>query len=440
MLRQRVNMSGSGFKRWMDWGARAYRALDQIRERGAVTRYSVATLCVVLAFLLQRSFSPVFHHRVAFTFFVTSALVAAWCGGIGPGIYTLVTGFLVADYFFVEPIGSFGKYGKMEWALLIGNAVPAILGVILFESLHRFRAQLAARTANLEEEMVRRIAAEDELREAQSKLRDYALDLEEAVRERTSELNEAVKFLERFCYTIAHDLRAPTRALTGFVNVLEQELPGELSEDARLAARQIRSSAQRMDKLILDLLDYGYISHVPLRCEKVPLQTAVASALHGLRGDLESSHAIVRTAPLSHDAWADVQLLQRALTAIIANALQFSKPNEPPRIHIWGEGRGGTVRLWIRDEGIGVPQEYREKIFGAFQTLAAPDAEHRGIGLAIVRKCIERMRGRVNVESTPGNGAAFWIELPLHLTNLPAHRRPEELGKNHPRSQSVTQC
>lgn len=430
-------MSGTGFRRWLNWGSRAYRALDRIRERGAVIRYSVATLCVVLAFLLQHSFDPVFHHRVAFTFFVTSALVAAWCGGIGPGIFTLVTGFLVADYFFVEPIGSFGKYGEMEWALLIGNAVPAILGVILFESLHRFRARLAARTARLEEEMVRRRAAEDELRRAQSKLRDYALDLEAAVRERTSELNEAVKFLERFCYTIAHDLRAPTRALTGFVNVLEQELPGELSEDARLAARQIRSSAQRMDKLILDLLDYGYISHVPLHCEKVSLQTAVASALHGLRGDLESSHAVVRANPLSHDAWADVQLLQRVLAAIIANAIQFSKPNEPPKIHIWSEERGEAVRLWICDDGIGVPSEYQEKIFGAFQTLAAPDSEHRGIGLAIVRKCIERMRGRVNVESTPGNGAAFWVELPLHLTYQTVHHRPEELGKDHPRNEAL---
>jgi signal transduction histidine kinase len=187
-----------------------------------------------------------------------------------------------------------------------------------------------------------------------------------------------------------------------------------------------------MDKLILDLLDYGHISHMSLHFESVSLQKAVARTLRDLHAAIESSHAVVQVDALPDDVRADFQLLQRVLASIIANALQFPKPNEPPRIRIWSEERGGTVRLWVRDEGIGIPPEYQEKVFGPFQTLAAPHPEHTGIGLAIVRKCIERMRGRVGVESKPGSGAAFWIELPLHVTHRSVQHHPEGLDKESP--------
>src|SRR6185295_19362692 len=156
----------------------------------------------------------------------------------------------------IPPLYSLGKYGRIEWALFIGNAVPGVLGILLFESLHRIRVRLAAKTASLEQEIARREEAEQQLRAAQQQLREYALNLENAVRERTSELNEAVGFLEKFCYTIAHDLRAPVRAITGFVNVLGEELPHGLTGPAQQSASRIIAATRRMDKLISDLLEY----------------------------------------------------------------------------------------------------------------------------------------------------------------------------------------
>ena len=401
-------------KRFLDLASPTYRAIEQVRERSAVVRYLAAMLCVGLALALQYSLDPIFHDRIAFTFFITSTLLAAWCGGVGPAVCALVAGFLIADYFFIPPVGSIGKYGKIEWTLLVGNAVPAVVGIFLFELLHRARVRLAARTADLEREVTHRLKAEDELRAAQQKLRDHALDLEFMVHERTGDLNEAVNFLERFCYSIAHDLRAPARALTGFANILEEELPGQVSSEARFALGQIRLSARRMDKLILDLLDYGHISHSPLHIENIPVQAAVASAVDSLGDTIKLTRATVQVGDMPQEVGVDAGLLQRAIGSILANALRFSRPGQPPTVHIRTEERGETVRLWIQDEGIGISPAYREKIFAPFQTLSAFDIEHTGIGLAIVRKCVERLRGRVGVESELGSGAASWIELPLH--------------------------
>lgn len=406
-------MKPVAFRRMRGLGSRAYRSQERIREHSVIVRYSAALPCVALALALQYSLDPVFHHRIAFTFFVTSALLAAWCGGVGPGALALVAGFLIADYFFVPPVGSIGKYGRIEWALLVGNAVPGVVGIFLFELLHRGRVRLAARTTHLEKEVTQRLKAETELRVAQRKLRDHALELETAVRERTRDLNESIIFLERFCYSIAHDLRAPARALIGFANVLEEEARGQLSEEAQFAVGQIRSSARRMDKLILALLDYGHISHAPLRIESISMQKVVEAAAHKLRETLRLNRAILQVEEMPQNVYADTGLLQRAIELILSNALQFSKPDQPPAIRIRTEEHDEIVRLWIEDEGIGISPEYREKIFGPFQTLAAPHPEHTGIGLAIVRKCVERMRGRVGVESELNRGAAFWIELPL---------------------------
>jgi signal transduction histidine kinase len=339
----------------------------------------------------------------------------------------LLAGFLLADYFFIPPLYSIGKYGQIEWALLIGNAIPAIIGILLFESLRRIRVRLAAKTARLEQEVTLRKEAEKQLRAAQEQLREYALNPEKAVRERTSELNEAVGFLEKFCYTIAHDLRAPVRAITGFVNILNDELPQQLSGDAQMSAARLIAATRRMDKLIMDLLEYGHLSHVPQKSVTLSLDRVVGQTLSELGHAIDISKAAVEiTAPLG-GAWADAHLLQQAVLQLIQNALQFTKPNEPPRIRVWTEQRHSMVRLWIADQGIGIPREYQENIFGPFQTLSAPQVDRTGIGLAIVSKAAERMHAFVGVDSEPGRGSSFWLDLPRQSSEAQVHSRPPEL-------------
>jgi signal transduction histidine kinase len=413
---------------------RLWEVHDVLRSR-FYWRYLMAVVWLVLCYLLERSFNPVLHGRLAFTFFVTSALLAAWSGGWDAGLFALVGGFLMADYFFVPPVGSIGKYGQIEWVLLIGNAVPAFIGILLFEGVYRARVRLANKTRRLEEEAVRRAEAEMQLRAAQKQLAEYALDLEAAVQERTADLKTSVAFLESFCYTIAHDLRAPLRAMNGFVNVLTEELPRELPSDAATAARRISEAARRMDKLILDLLEYGRISHVPLKFQNVRLDQLVNGVVSDLREIVQRTRATIEIDSSLGTVWSDPDLLRLSVRHLVQNALQFTRPEEPPRVHIRSEAQGGDIRLLVSDNGIGIPEQYRQKIFGPFQTLAAPRPDRTGIGLAIVSKAAERLNARAGMESTLGKGSTFWFDLPTRpkrrdIRNRPRPFSPDEILVN----------
>ena len=374
-------------------------------------RYGMVLVWVGVAFGVGFAFEPVFHERFAFTFFVTSALLSAWSGGLKPGLIALVIGFGLADYFFVPPLGSFGKYGKVEWALLVGHAVPALLGIWLFDSVQRTRRRLQVKAQALEQEVARRQEAEQRARAAEAEVRGYAIHLEKAVNERTGELNESIAFLEKYCYSIAHDLRAPLRAITGFVHLLREEIPQSIPNNAQMAADRILTGTQRMDKLISDLLEYGRLSHEPLHLRQIELSRAIAAVLDSFHRKIDAAAAIVETAHSGDTVWADQELLQTAMAHLLANALQFAKAGESPRIRLWSERHDNMTRLWIADEGVGIPLEYQHKIFGLFQTLTAPNEERTGLGLAIVSKVVQRMHGKVGVESRAGQGARFWIEL-----------------------------
>jgi PAS domain S-box-containing protein len=264
----------------------------------------------------------------------------------------------------------------------------------------------ARRFVGIIEDITSRKQAEAELQQAKE-------ELEQRVLERTASLRETTEHLEAFCYTIAHDLRSPLRAQQSFAQVLLEDYKDRLDPAGLEYVQRIMNSAKRLDGLVDDLLTYSRLSREELEFETVDLENVFRDAQSALTPEINHREAILSIEPLLPVS-AYLPILQHVITNLISNALKFSKPGEPPRIRVWSEQRDGFVRLWVEDNGVGISPENTEQIFGVFYRLHRMDKyPGTGIGLAIVRKGVERMGGRAGVESEPGKGSRFWIELPL---------------------------
>jgi len=258
---------------------------------------------------------------------------------------------------------------------------------------------------------------EEDLRSAQAQLADRAGLLEQIVAERTEELTATNKQLEAFVYSIAHDLRAPLRAMEGFSMMLVDEAGASLSKAGRDYADRINRSAQFMDALLADLLAFSRISQQRIELASVDLETIVRAEISLLEKDIQQKGAVVEVATTPWpSALAHEPTLGQVLFNLVSNALKFARPDVPPRVWLRAEkvkdSSPPLVRVWVEDNGIGISAEYQEQIFRPFMRLNRDKFPGTGIGLAIVQKGVERMNGRVGLDSTPGQGSRFWFELP----------------------------
>ncbi len=251
---------------------------------------------------------------------------------------------------------------------------------------------------------------------AQAKLleteRQFRRDLETQVEERTARLVELNRELDAFAYTISHDLRAPLRAMHGYADALVEDYGPALPEDGQRFTRRIAAAAQRMEELIQDILAYSRLAREEVALRPVPLDRAVEGVLSRLAERLGEAGAQVGVEPPLPAVMAHPPILAQALENLVLNAAKFVEPGTRPAIAIRAEAREGRVRLSVRDNGIGIAPEHHDRIFRPFERLHGSEAyPGTGIGLAIVRRSVERMRGRCGVESMPGRGSTFWIEL-----------------------------
>jgi signal transduction histidine kinase len=250
---------------------------------------------------------------------------------------------------------------------------------------------------------------QDALREAHAQLAEKALQLEELVEQRTAKLTETIGELEAFSYSIAHDLRAPLRSLQGFSDILLAEYADKLDEGAQEHLQRIVKSAARMDRLILDVLNYSSVvrSEFPMTViDVVPLLQGILESYPMFASD-KADISIETPLP---SIQGNEAMLTQVFSNLIGNAIKFVAPGIRPCLKIWGETRAAIVRIFVQDNGIGIAPDQCEKIFAIFQRVSKR-YEGTGIGLAIVRKAAERMGGKVGVQSTPGQGSTFWIEL-----------------------------
>jgi len=243
-------------------------------------------------------------------------------------------------------------------------------------------------------------------------LRLYATDLEHKVQERTTDLQAANARLEAFAFSVAHDLRAPLRGMHGLAQAILEDYGGRLDATGRDYAQRIVDEATSMDVLINDLLAYGRLTHVDLAISAVDLRDVLEKAVYAVRDDVQRSEAHVEFAPALPVVQGNRSVLIQVFSNLLSNAVKFG--GDKPRVQVWAEMREPqVVHVWVEDQGIGIAPEHQDRIFGVFERLHGAEVyPGTGIGLAIVKKGIERLGGRVGVESTVGHGSRFWIELP----------------------------
>ncbi len=249
-----------------------------------------------------------------------------------------------------------------------------------------------------------------QLREA---LEKQAAELERRVIERTQELSEVNVELEGYVRSVSHDLRAPLRAVHGFGNMLLEETGDRLGKTEREYVERIVSASGRMVALVRDLLDYSRLGREDVRVRSIDLLHVVEEAQDLLQSELDDRRAKLEIqSPLLPVVGHHSSLVQ-TMVNLLSNAAKFVAKGVDPRIRVRTEAHGDRVRVWVEDNGIGIPAADQERMFRMFERLnVASQYPGTGIGLAIVRRAVERMGGTMGVESRPGEGSRFWIELP----------------------------
>jgi signal transduction histidine kinase len=252
---------------------------------------------------------------------------------------------------------------------------------------------------------------EEAFLDAREKRRRRTVELESIVSLRTAELRLSNAQLETFVYSIAHDLRAPLRTMQGFSQILVEQHAAQLDRQGCEYANFINAAAQKMDHLLADLLAFSHISQQKIELVPVPLETALQSALEVCQPEIRESGAKITNLSSWPVVFAHGTTLRQVLVNLISNAVKFVGA-AAPHVKLWAEKRpDGMIRVWVEDNGIGIPAEFQERIFNVFQRLHTTAYAGTGIGLAIVQKGVERMGGRNGLESAPGAGSKFWIEL-----------------------------
>jgi two-component system sensor histidine kinase/response regulator len=248
------------------------------------------------------------------------------------------------------------------------------------------------------------------------------LRTEVATRKKAEEaLKESNDELEAFSYSVSHDLRAPVRAMQGFARVLVEDYGDKLDDAARDYLDRIVTGACRMDNLIQDLLVYSRLGHTELSLGPISLKQLVNEIVRQISPEIGAKKAEISVADDLPEVTGNKMALGQAVENLITNGLKFIPEDRVPKVRIEAQTIGKLVRLWIIDNGIGIPEEHHSRIFRVFERLhTAESFPGTGIGLAIVRKGVERMNGRVGLESEVGKGSRFWIELPAATAPVPA--------------------
>jgi signal transduction histidine kinase len=217
--------------------------------------------------------------------------------------------------------------------------------------------------------------------------------------------------LEQFNYSLAHDLRAPLRAITSYANILNSEFQEQLPPEALQHIAKMEKAALKMDHLTVSLLKYASIGRQPIAVKRVDLAAAIRDVLALLESDIRAADAEVRMLGTFPEVNGDEALLQAVLQNLISNALKFVNPGTRPQIEISAHVREADVQLEVADNGIGIPPLSRKRIFELFERVKSNHAG-TGVGLSIVYRAVKRMNGEVGVVDNGSTGSRFWVRLP----------------------------
>jgi light-regulated signal transduction histidine kinase (bacteriophytochrome) len=231
-------------------------------------------------------------------------------------------------------------------------------------------------------------------------------------REANERLESAVRELEAFSYSVSHDLRAPLRTISAFTQALAEDLRYQLDDKSKDHLRRVLAAAARMNDLIDALLELSRISRAQVGRHAVDIGAVALAVIDELRGR-DVTRKLAATIESDLVAQADGRLVRILLDNLIGNAWKFTAKAGQPHVHVGAVRREGETVFFVRDNGAGFDMAYTERLFTPFQRLHS-DREYAGtgIGLATVRRIVERHGGRIWAESIPGQGATFFFTLP----------------------------
>lgn len=232
--------------------------------------------------------------------------------------------------------------------------------------------------------------------------------------DRLAETIDACQELECFAYAASHDLKGPLNRLESYSHLLEKKYGKHLDGDGAFFLRYIRQDVQRLTQLVDELLNYTKLSQQELHLQPVDVQEIMRAILFEHALDIREHGAEIILDLDQVTVLADARCLSRAISNLLDNALKYSSQSARPNIHINGGIVGRRYRLSVRDNGIGFNMQSHDRIFEIFRRLHAySEIPGHGVGLALARRAIDRMGGKIWAQSTPGQGATFFVELEM---------------------------
>lgn len=297
-----------------------------------------------------------------------------------------------------------GRTVRMETVRLAkdGRAIPVVLSV----SAVKDETGSIIAASKILHDATETVAAREALSRSKA-------ELERLVEERTAKLQEMVTELQHVSYSITHDMRAPLRAMSAFAEILMDQTSAARPTPDETAdyCRRIVRAARRLDQLIVGALSYTKAVLQEMPEEPVQLDKVVRDLID-VYPHLQKDRADIEVDGTLPVVMGNESYLTQCFSNLLGNAVKFVAPGVRPRIRVRAQIKGRKARIWVDDNGIGISPAAQKRLFAMYEKLN-DRYEGTGIGLAVVRKVVERMGGAVGVESEPGRGSHFWVELRL---------------------------
>jgi PAS domain S-box-containing protein len=247
---------------------------------------------------------------------------------------------------------------------------------------------------------------------AEDEVRALNRELEQRVIMRTAELEAANKELEAFSYSVSHDLRTPLRAIDGFSRILLEEYTNKLDDEGKRLLNVVRDNTNRMGQLIEDILKFSRTGRVEITPAEIDMEKMAHAVFEELQPAVAGGKVQLEIEHLPH-ARGDSAMMHQVFVNLLSNAIKFSSFRDPAQIRVGGAVRGDEAVYFVQDNGAGFDMQYADKLFGVFQRLhGVTEFEGTGIGLAIVKRIVNRHGGRVWAEGKLNEGATIYFALP----------------------------